>query len=239
MQVFSDAPEVELFVNGKSLGKQQNQPFNFSHFANVQYAPGNLTAVGSSPHWPQADWPVHTLLTAGPSAAIVLSLDAPSKLTGTGESLLLDGHDAALVRATVVDEKGLPVRTASPRISFTVSSGPGRVAGVHNGDAKSHEHQATSTRVAYHGLCRAIVKVTVDSSSQGRDLLATIDAEAGDGINTVAVSSDSVTDIVVTATSPGLAPGKIHIPTSSDALQHAPLAAARHSAVSGNTLTFD
>ena len=36
VQVFSDAPEVELFINGKSLGKQQNQPFNFSHFPNVQ-----------------------------------------------------------------------------------------------------------------------------------------------------------------------------------------------------------
>jgi hypothetical protein len=36
-------------------------------------------------------------------------------------------------------------------VTFAVSSGPGRVAGVHNGDAKtkSHERQATSTRSSY------------------------------------------------------------------------------------------
>ena len=110
---------------------------------------------------------------------------------------------------------------------------------MHNGDAKSHEHQAASTRHAYHGLCRAIIKVTVDSSSAGRGSLAAIDAEAGDGSSTVAVSAAGATDIIVTATSPGLAPGTIHIPTSSDAEQHAPLAAARRSAAGGHTLAFD
>ena len=46
-------------------------------------------------------------------------------------------------------------------------------------------------------------------------------------------------EIVVTATSPGLAPGTIHIPASSNALLHAPLAAARRSAAGGHPLVFD
>jgi hypothetical protein len=49
-------------------------------------------------------------------AAVVLSLDAPSKLTGTGEALVADGEDVAMVRATLVDSNGLmvPVTTLRP-----------------------------------------------------------------------------------------------------------------------------
>jgi hypothetical protein len=104
VQVFSDAPFVELFLNGKSLGKKPNPAFNYTNFEDVEYAPGNLTAVGTSGAWP--DTPTHTILTAGVPHAIVLSLDVPSVMTGTGSTLLLDGHDAALVRATVVDAAG-------------------------------------------------------------------------------------------------------------------------------------
>jgi hypothetical protein len=45
------------------------------------------------------------------------------------------------------------------RSNHPPQSGPGRVVGVHNGDAKSHEPQHASTRHAYHGLARAVVKV--------------------------------------------------------------------------------
>ena len=68
--------------------------------------------------------------------------------------------DASAVEASVAD--------ASNAIHFAIESGPGRVSGVHNGDAKSHEPQVASARRAYHGLARASVKVTRDAMSDAR-----------------------------------------------------------------------
>jgi hypothetical protein len=107
----------------------------------------------------------HTQLEATEPASIELTLDVPSAHTGTGTALLLDGHDAGLVRATIRDVAGNVVNDASNLVTFHVQSGPGRVVGVHNGDAKSHEPQVASSRHAYHGLARAVVKVTVDAAS--------------------------------------------------------------------------
>lgn len=65
--------------------------------------------------------------TAGEAAAIVLSVDCPSPVTGTGDALLLDGQDAGLVRATIVDSNGHFVAHGSNNISFSIVSGPGRI----------------------------------------------------------------------------------------------------------------
>jgi hypothetical protein len=156
-----------------------------------------------------------------------LTLDAPSKLTGTGTALLLDGHDAALVRATIRDAQGRVVNSADSLITFAVESGPGEVAGVHNGDGKSHEPQIATTRHAYHGLARVVVKVTADAASASAndlDLLATeIEVEASTAkAGSVTIGNNPKltrmhTDLIVTATSPGLVPGRVTIPVSTDA----------------------
>eukprot|EP01052_Picozoa_sp_SAG31_P028028 SAG31_NODE_2671_length_5270_cov_5.903114_5_plen_127_part_00 len=89
IQVFSDLPFVELFLNDVSLGvsAMADAPQSCAHgicasggFANFHlgtgWQAGNLTAVGMSDavtHTPH----VHTIVTAGPAASIVLSLDAP------------------------------------------------------------------------------------------------------------------------------------------------------------------
>lgn len=231
MQVFSSAPRVQLLLNGESAGVLPSEPLNYTNFGKVRYAPGNLTAVALGSDGEALA--VHSVLTPGPAAAVVLSLDAPDPRTGTGTALLADGHDAALVRATVVDAGGVTAVGAEHRITFAVTDGPGRVAGVHNGDAKSHEPQAAASRRAYHGLARAVVRVTVDSSAGARRLLSGaggIDVDAGDGVSTVAVRALAAGgEIVVTATAPGLSGGTVRIPVSADAALHSPLAAAASS----------
>lgn len=236
VQVFSNLPQVQLLLNGKSLGQQPVTPFGFASFTNLSYAPGNLTAVGfftdtassgdNDEYGAITTMASHTIITPGPAAAIVLSVDCPSPATGTGNALLADGHDAALVRATVVDAHGYLVKNASHLITFTVTRGPGRIIGVHNGDAKSHEPQASNLRHAYHGLARAVVGVTIDALSP--PIAARIDAEHGDGIGTVALTDPtSASDIIVTATTPGLGPGTVRVFVSTNATRDAPLAAAR------------
>jgi len=172
VQVFSDLPKVQLFLNGDALGPAgglSNGPGLYAGFEQVHYKPGNLTAVGYTATG--AVGASHMLLTSKAAAAVVLSLDVPSVATGTGTALLLDGHDAGMVRATIVDIDGNVVRSASHVVTFEVVSGPGSIIGVHNGDAKSHEAQVSTSRSAYHGLCRAVVKVTHDSASAPQSTL--------------------------------------------------------------------
>ena len=120
-------------------------------------------------------------------------------------------------------------------ITFAVESGPGRIAGVHNGDAKSQEPQVATSRSAYFGLARAVVKVTVDAASAPAADLALlaneIETSLGDGkrsvrIDPAAASASAQSGIVVTATSPGLTMGKVTIPVSADASVHSVLAVA-------------
>ena len=243
--VFSDLPVVELILNGQSLGAADCAEFGFAEFKTVRYAPGNLTAVGRHTAGGAA-LAVHTQLTPGAAAAIVLSLDAPSLSTGTGSALLLNGHDAGLVRATVVDDAGLTVDTSCV-ITFNVTSGPGRVVGVHNGNAASHEPQVASSRMAYHGLARAIVKVTADAASVdpgALEMLATqVEIGSCDRCSTQLWSATDVsaapTSITVIATSPGLPLATVEIPVSADPAAHSVLAAAAAAARAGSVLTFD
>ena len=157
-------------------------------------------------------------------------IDAPSKTTGTGDTLLLDGHDAALLRASVVDASGNVMHLATDNITFTVLSGPGFVQGTGNGDPHNQEPNNAPWHTAYHGLVRAVVRVnsTAGRSTTERALLAQIDVH---GPMSSSSSSSSLAEeehsvygsggdsppIVVQASSPGFAPVTVSIPTSTDA----------------------
>ena len=218
IQVFSDLPKVTLFVNGDKVGEAPCEAGGFASFPKgvIFKAGSNLTALAEDPK--TGAMAVHTQINAPLQTAtrIILSLDVPSAATGTGTALLLDGHDAALARASVVDAKGNVVQSADHLITFAVTSGPGVLAGVHNGDAKSHEPQAADHRHAYHGLARVVVKVTKDAVSH-RALLAAI----GDASHTVKPGSAELDamlagGIVVTATAHGLTSGSVTISISAD-----------------------
>lgn len=244
VQVFSDLPEIELFLDGKSIGIAVCTPGSFAGFDAVPYTRGNLTAVGRAKPGGSV-LAHHTELPAGPPAAVELAIDVPSAATGTGSALLLDGHDAGLVRATVRDAQGRVVSCSGPAagapvITFAVTSGPGRVVGVHNGDAASHEPQYSAVRRAYHGLARAVVKVTADvaSGSPGDLALLASDIEL-DPTSPLTQLAPAAGPIVVTATSPGLEPGLVRIPVSADAAKHGVRATAAAAAAQRSALRFE
>jgi hypothetical protein len=249
IQVYSDLPLIELVLNSESQGTFPCTPGGFAAFSLPKFEPGNLTAAGMMSAGGEVK-AFHTLLTAGPPVAIELSVDVPSAATGTGSALVLDGHDSGLIRASLLDKDGL-VSDASSVVTFSVTSGPGRISGVHNGDAKSHEPQASSSRRAYHGLVRAAVKVTRDTMS---DLVLSeqIEVGVGDAVETVAVGRNlgfrdpgiwpgfwpglAEDNIVVTATSPGLKAATVMIRVSADEAD-SPLAVAGSDLTA--TLAFD
>jgi hypothetical protein len=143
-------------------------------------------------------------------------LDSPSPLTGTGNALLADGQDAALVRASVVDALGNVVHNSADSVTFAVKSGSGRLVGTHNGRVDSHQSASLPTVAAYHGLARAIVTTSSVAAlpAAERSLLAEIDLDSDiDGLDGTVVGADGPGGaIIVEASSPGLgtaSPGRV------------------------------
>jgi beta-galactosidase len=94
------------------------------------------------------------LRTAGKPAKIILTAET-NKLSPRFENV-------AIVRAKVLDAKGIQVPRAGDLISFQIS-GPGVIAAVDNADHSSHESFQAMQRHAFHGECVAFVRATAAS----------------------------------------------------------------------------
>lgn len=214
---------------GTWVGGQRDDPPPFH---------GNATLLALSDSAGSKVLGSHTLLSADANASayrLSLTIDVPSAATGTGDALLLDGRDTALVRAAIVDgSTGALVSTAAHRIMWRVVSGPGRMAGVSNGDPKSHEWMKSDGIAAWGGLARGYVRTTVDCTSAHRELVGAIDLD-GALAPTIVVpdAADCHTaPIVVGATAEGLGEAQISIPTSIDAAVDGVFAVAARTASS-------
>jgi hypothetical protein len=236
--VYSSASAVELFVNGASLGERSNGEWMGWTEWNTTWASGNVTAVAKNASGKVVA--THSRFTAGAPVTIVLQLDAPSTSTATGQKVLLDGHDVGLVRATVVDAHGNTVPTSTANITFEVMSGPGRVFGVGNGDPKCQLPHQVRWRPAFHGLSRAVVKVTEDASRSVRtlQLIRTIDVESGQSAVKVydPENPHPLVPIMIRASAPGLMSGTMAVPVSRNAAVDGVLASARASLTSAVSL---
>ena len=143
---YSNCKQVELFLNGQSLGKKTMS--RYSHLEwNVQYEPGTLKAKGYDDKGQvitenQAE-------TTGEPSAIVLEPDRPSLSAG--------GTDISLVTVKIVDDQGRTVPVATNLVTFSVT-GQGRLLGLGNGDPSCHEPDKGHQRSAFNGLCLAIVQ---------------------------------------------------------------------------------
>ena len=126
VRCFSNCEEVELFLNGQSLGRKAMPKNSHLRWA-VNYMPGTLSAKGYKSGKVIAEEKIET---TGAPAAIRLS---PAR-----NSILADGEDISLITVTITDAQGRPVPTARNLVSFELT-GPGKIIGVGNGDPISHE----------------------------------------------------------------------------------------------------
>lgn len=229
IHAYSNAPFIELFVNNASQGILPVSTMNlgagsYAEFENVKWVAGTLAAVGRMEQ--DGDSVASTAIkTCGPPVALKLSLDCPSPHTGTGSALFLDGQDAALIRASIVDATGQVVHMAnSQNVSFAIVSGPGEIQGTGSGNPKSYEANNAPWHIAYHGLVRAVVRVTSGAglSEYEKAKLQAIDGPSG-------LALDSAEDIVLEARSPGLDTARLIIPTSTDS-RHSVLKVAQSGA---------
>jgi beta-galactosidase len=145
VRAFSNCPEVELLVNGKSLGKQPMPRYRYIDWQ-VPYAPGELTAIGYNHGRMVARFTLHA---AGKPAALQLTAEVPH--------VVANGEDVVPIAVRVVDAAGRIVPKADNLIHFDIS-GAGTLAGVANGDPASHEANIASQRRAYHGLAMVLVR---------------------------------------------------------------------------------
>ena len=232
VHVYTNAPMADLSVNGKSQGVVKVDWQGWVEWSSIPFTPGKIIATAlDSQNNVKA---THIIETSGAPAKVVTVIDVPSALTGTGEALVLDGQDAGMVSAAIVDAQGRVISSATNNITFGIVSGPGRIIGVGNGDPFCHEPNKASWRSAYHGLARAIIQVTENTaiSSYKRRLLRQIDRDGG--IRT-AIVHQTVTfprsdAIVVIASAEGLESSTVSIPVSTDVESDGVLAVAKRSA---------
>jgi beta-galactosidase len=127
VQAFSNCKQVELFLNGASLGKQTMKP-NSKLSWQVKYAPGTLSAKG----FDAADNVIAETKVETTGAA------AQIQLTPDRKTINADGQDVSVFTVSAVDSQGRGVPVAQNKINFAVA-GAGNLIGVGNGDPSCHE----------------------------------------------------------------------------------------------------
>jgi beta-galactosidase len=161
VRVYSNGDAVELFQDGKSLGRKNM--VKDSHLEwDVPYKPGKLTArsymngklVASS-----------DVVTTGEGASVKLS---PDKTT-----LEADGSDVSIVWVNVTDKAARTVPTSDNLVAFE-TTGPLRIIGVGNGDPASHEADKPTDRYAFYALS-GWRSLAIDSLDAAGAVNATVD----------------------------------------------------------------
>src|SRR2546426_9298925 len=162
VEVYSNCEQVELFLNGQSLGAKSKPADDSPRNWKVLFAAGALKAVGTNSDRIAASY---ELRTAGKPAQILLVADH--------KILAPVWDDVVYVRASIVDENGVIVPNAGDLITFRIS-GPGVIAAVDSGNNNSHEPFQATERKAYQGSCFVMLKakpssgrITLEASAAG------------------------------------------------------------------------
>jgi hypothetical protein len=149
VDVYSDADEIELFANGRSLGRAAvgEEKALVARF-DVAYEPGELVAVAYVAGEEQARTALRT--AGGP-----LRLDA----TADRDAIRADDTDLAYVEITLRDNDGNLANHRDRLVSVRVS-GAGALAGLGSANPRSDEPFAASQCTTFDGRALAIVRPT-------------------------------------------------------------------------------
>jgi beta-galactosidase len=159
---YTNCEEVELLLNGRSLGTQKKAGDELHVAWRVPFVPGVLKAIGRTSG--------KTILTKE-----VKTARSPARIMVVADRSIIaaDGRDLSFVTVRVVDQGGTMVPTADNLIHFSLA-GEGRIAGVDNGLQTSFEPFKADRRKAFNGMCLAVVqstdkagRITLRASSDG------------------------------------------------------------------------
>ncbi len=145
VMVYTNQPFVELFLNGKSLGKKSVKGI-YSADWQVPYEKGELKAVSYD------------------KDGNITSEDSTSSFGDTAElrlkpdkrSLKADGEDLIFIDISAYDGNGVFVANARNRVNVEVS-GAGRLVGLDSGDSTDYDEYKSTSKKLFGGKLLAII----------------------------------------------------------------------------------
>ena len=145
VRVVSNAPFVELFVNGKSLGKQEltHERGSGDHiFADYKciYEKGEIKAIA------------YDALGKEIAEQVRRSFED----TDSFEVIYENVDNLVFAKISALDKKGNPVENACDRVKVTVTGG--RLIGLDNGDSTDYDSYKADERALFSGKLLAIVE---------------------------------------------------------------------------------
>jgi beta-galactosidase len=178
--VFTSGDEGELFLNGKSLGRQRKQPGVWDRayrlrWDDVRYEPGILEVVV---YKDGREWARDMVKTTGAPARLVLEAES--------RTVVSDGEDVCYVNVSVRDAEGLVVPNAKLPVSFALEA-PGEIVATDNGDETDFSDSRSPGRRTFNGWAQAIVRPAKGAS--GVILVKARSAGIGEAAAEVAVAA--------------------------------------------------
>lgn len=149
IRVASNAPKIELFVNGKSVGVKQIDHKKghdlLGHFQ-VPYVHGEIMAVAYDEN--NQEIARESRKSFGDTVKLCLKSEK--------NQILANGEDLVYVEITAEDEHGTPVENASDYVEVELV-GVGRLVGLDNGDSTDYDQYKGTIRKFFNGKLIAII----------------------------------------------------------------------------------
>lgn len=145
----TNAPVVELFVNGVSYGKQEIDHQNGKKLLGdwqLSYETGMITAVAYDEAGNEIARDSHC--SFGDSYSI--------RLTADRKDLVIDDSELCFLTIETVDAQGNLVENAADYVQVDLS-GPGRLLGMDNGDSTDYDEYKTNVRKLFSGRLLAVI----------------------------------------------------------------------------------
>ncbi len=154
---YTNLKEVELFVNGRSVGKQEVR--EYTAYWQLPYEKGEIKAIGKTADGGELSC---TRRSFSESAEIVLFADR--------SEIAADGEDISVITISTLDKNGVPVENARDRVTVSVSGG--RLLGFDNGDSTDYDSYKSRSRRLFSGKAA----IYVSSCGKAGDITVTATA---------------------------------------------------------------
>lgn len=154
VHVFTSGDEVELFLNGNSLGKKKKEKLQYRlRWDSVTYQPGELKAVA---YKNGKLWAETIVKTTEKANSILAEADR--------NNIHSNGKDLSFITVKITDKNGLTVPTANNLIECTIE-GPGEIIATDNGNPCDMTAFTSKQRHAFNGLALVVVRSKSESGS--------------------------------------------------------------------------